>query len=201
MQQRTRVMGETEYSRLADLSVALINGDDEALAQFQPGRVYMATHSIGGRSYTLDEHVHHDGGMEIHRVVDPSSDGAWQGFLETDVLSLKWVSATSGATLVADAMEKEGRWALSYTGPEEEGRESQYLDLFIAAVDPAAPIEVKSKSDAFDPTVQSVAAQPDVRHYDTERKKWVDDHSIRERCVAFARAIGVSIVEEPANCD
>lgn len=77
--------------------------------------VFMATHSIGGRNWTVEEK------REPAFFEEKSLNGGWYIFREEDVSYLECVSATSGSVLFAGKMA-EGVWDLTLEVPVDENQ-------------------------------------------------------------------------------
>ena len=143
---RTVMVGEASWDQLCMLARQLTNAPEVTLKEFRSSVAYMATHSMGARSYDGDPE-------EAHQVPDPHfNGGCWEGYTEDQVSYLEWGSATSGAYLTA---EKNGRnWVLKYEGPEKEQEswpgESSYMLLFADAVAAPKVMRFRSKRSVHD---------------------------------------------------
>lgn len=124
---RTTIHGSISWESLCRLAMGLTNGGAEESGQFHPDRVYMATHSIGGRRWDVREGA-------VPHVVPDGDWGQWRGWAEEDSHEFEWESGTSGAKLLATV--GEGRWTLQYEGPPDRDEESNYLFHFLEEVEP-----------------------------------------------------------------
>lgn len=118
----------------------MTNGLDEAeLAAFLLGqgaddvvRIPIATHSIGGRKWKLEE------GKTERDVLYFSDDcfrGGWFLFREEDVDELEVSSGTSGSAIKAEKLV-EGKWMVTLTVPIENGSlyRGELLELLLQGV-------------------------------------------------------------------
>jgi hypothetical protein len=117
---------QVSWSNLCKVAMALCNGAIFETSERKPDRVYVATHSWGGREVVgtpsgfIDDPVFGNGGLD-----------GWQEFAEGELAEVAWTSNTSGSKLIATLEGVDERDNLCYYLTFVSGtKPSRYLDIW-----------------------------------------------------------------------